>query len=107
MMDIFDLKNLDDVPNEIQQVLQVTKRDQFEHRLIELYTLANRPLNLDEVVVGYFRMFNEHKERVKINTKLYNMARAAFPAVTSVKGKKGVYELTDAFKKKGNEQEEV
>jgi len=100
MTDIFDLEQLDDVPSEIQGTLQVTKRDEFETNLIELFSIANRPLNLDEVIVGYYRKFAVAKERTKINTKLNNMARGTIPAVVSVPGKKGVYELAETFRKK-------
>lgn len=96
-IDIFDLSNQSDLPQELRNELVVNKRDDFEQKIIDLFKLAGVGLNIDQIQAGYFRKYGEHKERSKINSKLYNMSRANNPAIESVTGKKGVYKMLDNF----------
>lgn len=88
MVDIFDLQDVSDIPEEIKKELN---DDYFLNQILELFDIAKRDLSVDEVTVAYFRKFNEVKTKKQIMTKLYNMARAATPKIVSVKGRKGVY----------------
>ena len=88
----FDLLKLDDLPESIKTELRVYRIDRVEKNILDLFEIAQRPLNLDEIMVGYFRQYNETLSRKQWMTKLYNMARAEFPLIKSVKGRKGVYE---------------
>jgi len=71
--------------------------DDFELKMISLFKMAKRELNIDQIQAAYFRKYNEYKERTKITAKLYNMARSSNSAIESVKGRKGVYKLKDNF----------
>ncbi|MDA0307507.1 MAG: hypothetical protein O2832_02140 [Proteobacteria bacterium] len=90
--DIFDLNNLSDIPNEIKSDLKVLSRDGFEKKIIDIFKKANRELNIDEITVGYYRVYKEVKERRQVMTKLYNMARSPRPAIEAMP-QKGVYKL--------------
>lgn len=95
--DIFDLNDTSDLPQELRSELVVNKRDDYEKQLIELFRMAGRELNIDQVQTGYYRKYGEHKERPKIIAKLYNMSRATNSAIESIASKKGVYRLKDNF----------
>lgn len=88
MSDIFDVCNIDDIPDEIKKELN---DDYFLKQILELFDIAKRDLSVDEVTVAYFRKFGEPKTKKQIMGKLYNMARAVNPKIVSVKGRKGVY----------------
>lgn len=93
MTDIFSLDNLDDLPVNLKAELKILSRDDFEKRVIELFLVANRPLNVDEVTVGLFRKFREERPRASVARKLYNMTRGAHASLNSLGSKKGVYDL--------------
>lgn len=95
--DLFSLETLDDLPSELREELRVSKRDDFEMKLIGLFQRANGELNLDQIQAGYYRLYNEVKERKQITAKLYNMCRSQRPAIEGIKGKKGVYKIIDGF----------
>lgn len=95
--DIFDLSDLSDLPQDLKNELVVNRRDDFELKMISLFKMAGRELNIDQIQAAYFRKYNEYKERTKITAKLYNMARSSNSAIESVKGRKGVYKLKDNF----------
>lgn len=98
MDNLFDLNNISDIPAEIKQELN---RDSFAEQIVELFNIANRELNVDEVTVGYYRKFNEIKTKRQIMTKLYNMSKESYPVIESVPGRKGVY------RKKRNESQDL
>lgn len=93
MDDIFSMDDLTDIPQHIKDELKVVSRDAFEKNIIALFHRAMRDLSIDEVTVGYYRLYGEAKERKQIMAKLYNMTRSDRPALRSVVGKKGVYRL--------------
>lgn len=88
MTDIFDVCNVDDIPDEIKNGLNEVL---FAKQVLELFDIAKRDLSVDEITVGYFRKFGEPKTKKQIMGKLYNMARAVNPKIESVNGRKGVY----------------
>ena len=88
MSDIFDVCNVDDIPDEIKNGLNEVL---FAKQILELFDIAKRDLSVDEVTVGYFRSFGEPKTKKQIMGKLYNMARAVNPKIVSVRSRKGVY----------------
>lgn len=94
MKDIFDIENTEDIPSEIKLTKSPSKY--LEDRILELFSIANRYLSIDEVTVAYYRHFNNFKKKNKkqIMTKMYNMSRERNPKIESVKGKKGVYRIT-------------
>lgn len=96
-INIFDLKDVSDLPSELRSELNISKRDKFEKNIIQLFKIAGQELNIDQMQAGYFRKYGEHKKRAQINAKLYNMSRASNSAVESVEGKKGTYKLREDF----------
>ena len=88
MRDIFDVCNVDDIPDEIKNGLNEVL---FDKQILELFDIAQRDLSVDEVTVAYFRKFGEPKTKKQIMSKLYNMSRIANPKIVSVKKQKGVY----------------
>lgn len=96
---LFDLQNLSDLPKDFREELSINRRDDFEMQIIDLFKRAGGELSLDQVQVGFYRLYKERKERKQIMSKLYNMSRkSGAAAIESVKGRKGVYRLKDSFK---------
>ena len=94
MNNIFDLNNLEDLTQEIKSQLVIQKVDPAYKKIISLLEKAGKPLNLDEMMVGYYREYGVLKPRKYFMSKLYNMSRSRFKQIESVKGKKGTYALT-------------
>lgn len=92
--DLFDLTEVNDIPTGIRNELLINKRGKEEEKIIELFKLAGRALCIDEVLVAYYRKYKKEQSRRYMTIKLYNMSRAKKPAIASVFGRKGVYELT-------------
>lgn len=88
MSDVFDLRNVSDIPDEIKKELNTYS---LSDRILELFDIAKRNLSVDEVVVAYFRKFNEVKTKKQIMSKLYSMSKTANAKIKSVSGCKGVY----------------
>ncbi len=92
-IDIFNLDNLSDIPQQIRKDLKILSRDPFEKNIIMLFEKAGRELSIDEVTVAYYRAYQELKDRNKIMAKLYNMSRSKSPAIKAIEHKKGIYEF--------------
>lgn len=99
-MDIFDISDLSDIPQEIKKGLRVLgKRDGFGSSLIKIFELAGRELSIDEVTVAYYRLLKRRKKAGRVKTrkqimgKLYIMSISDNPPIESVEGKRGVYRL--------------
>ena len=74
--DIFDLKNLSDIPLELKENLQVS-RGRFSEagrQILSLFDLKNE-LSLDEILVGMFRKYNVVTTRNCISSNVYNYRR--------------------------------
>ena len=98
MTDLFDLTNIDDLPEEIQEDINI---DMFAKRIIELFSIAKRDLSIDEITVAYYRKYRtedaDTKSKKQIMSKLYNMSRERNPKIKSVEGQKGVYALCKGY----------
>lgn len=107
MADIFDLTNMNDLPEEIKDGINV---DAYATRILSLFELAQRELSIDEITVAYYRKYKtedtEIKTKKQIMSKLYNMSRERNPKIVSVDGKKGVYTLREDVKE-DDEKEEI
>lgn len=94
MTDLFDITNIDDLPEKVKEGINV---DIFATRILELFELAQRDLSIDELTVAYYRKYKdedtETKSKKQIMAKVYNMSRERNPKIKSVEGKKGVYTL--------------
>ncbi len=100
MNNIFDLTNVDDIPEDVKKDISV---DVFATRIIALFELAKRELSIDEITVGYYRKYKnietEPKIKKQIMGKVYNMSRERTPRIKSVEGKKGIYALLNEDEK--------
>ena len=85
--DIFNTDNVDDIPDIIRKGLL---SNALEQRILALFDIAKRDLNIDEITVGYYRKYGEAKSRRFFMLKLYRMAKADRPKVECT-GRKGEY----------------
>ena len=85
--DIFDTNNVQDIPPDVRSGLLANLA---ENRIVALFDVAKRDLNLDEITVGYYRKYGEAKPRRFFMLKLYRMAKADRPKVECT-GRKGQY----------------
>jgi len=85
--DIFNTDNVDDLPEIIRKGLI---SNALEQRILALFDIAGRDLNIDEITVGYYRKYGEAKTRRFFMLKLYRMAKADRPKVECT-GHKGQY----------------
>lgn len=95
MSDLFDLFDLSDIPDSIGDV----RRDQLSNEIIELFQIAGRELNIDEITVAHYRKYVKNnpartiKNKTQIMNKVYKMSKERNTIIESVDGKKGVYRL--------------
>ena len=85
--DIFNTDNLEDIPESIKKDLL---SNETEKRILELFDIANRPLNLDEITVGYYRKYGEIKARNFFIYKLRRMCNTSNAKVVPT-GSRGQY----------------
>lgn len=71
MNDIFEIT--EDLPDEVKSNLVGIEKNRVDNLLIDLLTIAKRPLTLDELIVGLYRKYNVQIDRAKITAKLYRM----------------------------------
>ena len=96
MTDVFDTRNTDDLPEQLQKAV----RKEFDNNIIELFKIAERPLHINEVTVAYYRKYGIEKTKRQIMTKLYNMSRQINPKIIKY-SKKGYYRYVDFKRWKG------
>lgn len=94
--DIFDIRNTDDLPEQLQEAV----KKEFDNNIIELFKIAERPLHINEVTVAYYRKYGIKKTKRQIMTKLYNMSRQINPKIIKY-NKKGYYRFVDFKRRKG------
>ena len=58
MNDIFNLSDVNDVPEQIREDLG---QDQFAQEIIKLFQIADQPLTINEVFIGHYRLFSAQK----------------------------------------------
>lgn len=95
--------NIDDLPEELKKNLQIAKTDELEEMILSvLNDMYSGMANLDEIIVGIYRKYDEIIDnRQFLSNKMYRMSQNKL--LYSVMGKKGAYttnkELIDYFKK--------
>ena len=72
MINIFEIT--DDLPDVLKSELTGVKETKIA-RLIALLKIANRPLTLNEIIIGYYRKYNEVITRKKAIGILYQGTR--------------------------------
>ena len=88
---LFDIFNLDDLPDEMKREVENKRMDEFERKILELFELAKRPLLIDEVMVGLYRGYGIQKNHRQVMNKLYQMSQGNTAKIET--SKKGVYQL--------------
>lgn len=93
--DIFNTDDIKDLPEEISKDLLT---NDFEKRIVELFNIAQGNLSIDEITVGYYRVYHDIKTRRQMMTKLYNMSKERKPKIEPVISLRGVYKLRKEVK---------
>lgn len=94
-----DLGNIHDLPEELLKELSVSKTDELEDQLVTVINAYGRTASLDQILVGLYRKFRVTQKRRFIQNKLYRMSN-----VWSVRGKKGVYTITEPLFKNDTDE---
>lgn len=89
MNKIFDLKNLDDIPQELIRELNIISKT--NNNILWLFKNAGKNLNLTELLIGYYRKYDEVKTRQHMMTACYRLMKKGF--LQKTKGK-GEYKIT-------------
>lgn len=86
--------NLDDLPEALKKQLAATRLDEMERNILRLLREEfGGAATVDELWVGLYRLTSEVLERKKVAGKLYRMASAKPPLLSSVEKKRGTYRL--------------
>lgn len=89
MKDIFDTQRVDDLPENLKSGLKTG----FGDKILRLFEMAERPLTIDELTVGYYRMFGGSTNRQSMMAKLYILAREPSSKIESCG--KGIYRVKE------------
>lgn len=93
MTNLFDLTNLSDLPNELKNGLSIKTPSKFESDIRALFEIADGPLTIDEITVGYYRKFGGNINKKNMMHKLYVAARNKDCCFEKVRGSKSTYRL--------------
>lgn len=91
--DIFDLKDIADLPKTLKNELTVHKMSALERNIIELFNISKLELSLDQILVAYYRKYKKEFTRREMTAKLYNISRSINSPIESIIGRKGIYKL--------------
>jgi predicted transcriptional regulator len=95
LRDIFDTENIDDLPPELINELNLA--GDSDKMILDLFQESNDgALDLSELLVAYYRKHNEVKKRQYMMTTCYRLVKKGFLEST---GSKGEYRITDKGKK--------
>lgn len=94
--DLFDIYFTDDLPEEIKSQLP---KDCWQEQIIQLFVLANRPLSIDEVMVGYYRKYGVAHNKMTLANYVWQLTKRHGCHIEKVKGKKGVYKYKGGFRR--------
>jgi hypothetical protein len=82
-MDLFDTKNISDLPKElVDELLLLSETDK---KVLTLFSRQN-VLNHNQIMVGWFRLYKEVKPRMYFTTTLYRMQKKGLLHSTKNKG---------------------
>lgn len=90
MNDLFDLSNLEDLPSNLVGELKLAS--EIDDKVLMLFSIAKSPLNLTQLLVGFYRQYKEEKTRNYMMTLCYRLVKKGFLEKT---GKKGEYIITE------------
>lgn len=83
--------NLDDLPEKLRAQLQVGKVGETERQILDVLRSYDGVANVDEIMVGLYRAWNQIHDRQPLANRLYRMSQAGH--IVSVPKKKGVYRI--------------
>lgn len=90
MKDIFDISDVSDLPEDLAKQLKnrdTNKLDSISTKLLELFEMSSKELNVDQVMAAMYRKFNINKPRKYWVAKLYNTyTRKETPIVKTGRG---------------------
>lgn len=93
MTDIFDLKNLDDLDNEVISNLSLKCLcPTMPEKVLALFKIK-KTLCTNEIIVGYYRKYNQHFTRIQALYYVHYLSKLKF--IDREKGKKGIYTLAN------------
>ena len=96
------INDYEKLPKAIKKELCFGHMDDLSEKIIDVLNFYEGVANIDEIIVGMYRMFDVIKTRNYYVGKLYKMARNHL--INNVKGKKGLYTTLEYkceyFKKK-------
>lgn len=92
--ELFSLNPLkmDDFPDDLKKELSISLSDEQDAQILQLLEIANRPLDLNELLVGCLRKYGVAHKRSLLTARLYRLAKKK--AVHAVG--KGTYALGPA-----------
>lgn len=71
---LFDLKNLDDLPEDVKKEVAPLGLRKDTEMLLSLFDIKNQ-LSIDEIVVGLMRKHGLKKKRSWVSSTIYNLKR--------------------------------
>lgn len=75
--DLFSLNPLeiDQLPEDFRNEISISESDRQDAQVIELLRLANRPLDLNELLIGCWRKFGIQYKRNQLTARLYRVSK--------------------------------
>ena len=75
--DLFSLNPLDlgDLPEDFRKELNISESDEQDAQVVELLRIANRPLDLNELLVGCLRKYDVKHKRALLTARLYRLVK--------------------------------
>ena len=100
-IDVFNLNNVKDIPDEILEKLGITAEIKMRYLIYDMFKLANRQLSIQEAVVGFYRLYTAKGLAKEIRLSLMqdyllNYSRCSNPILK--KCGRGKYVLRDDLK---------
>lgn len=87
------INDYEKLPKAIKKELCFGNMDDLSEKIIDVLNFYEGVANIDEIIVGMYRMFDVIKTRDYYVGKLYKMAKKHL--INCVKGKKGIYTILD------------
>jgi hypothetical protein len=89
MQHIFDLSDLDDMPNDLKKEVRRLGIRRDTVNLLSLFDIKQH-LTIDEIIVGMMRKYGVKKKRLWVSSTIYNLKRREM--IKDVEGEKKVYQ---------------
>ncbi|AUM13578.1 hypothetical protein [Ketobacter alkanivorans] len=67
--------DIDDLPEDFREEISITEGDKQDAQIIELMRIANRPLDLNEILIACWRKYNVQHKRNQLTARLYRLSK--------------------------------